>query len=143
MCSLPRTGDGAVKVLQEDIVVAAGLHLGKLQPLPLRAQVADIHQLGVTLVIAAGQDIRRGAGRVQRGQTGDSQLDAAVVQMDEIPRGRSKSLTLGRKSPAWFGSFPIVGSICIVVLSLFHLKRPPNWGCPITKRGRTISTATF
>lgn len=25
----------------------------------------------------------------------------------------------------------------------FHLKRPPNWGCPITKRGRTISTATF
>ena len=43
-------------------------------------------------------------------------------------RGRSKSLTLGRKPPAWFGSFPIVGSICIVVLSLFHLKRPPNWG---------------
>ena len=30
-----------------------------------------------------------------------------------------------------------------VVLSLFHLKRPPNWGCPIIKRGRTISTATF
>lgn len=34
-------------------------------------------------------------------------------------RGRSKSLTPGRKPPAWFGSFPIVGSICIVALSLF------------------------
>lgn len=61
----------------------------------------------------------------------------------KLEPGRSKSLTLGRKPPAWFGSFPIVGSICIVVLSLFHLKRLPNWGCPITKRGRTISTATF
>ena len=23
------------------------------------------------------------------------------------------------------------------------MKRPPNWGCPIIKRGRTILTATF
>ena len=73
------------KVLQEDIVVAAGLHLGKLQLLPLRAQVADVDQLRVTLVVAAGQDVRQGAGRVQRRQAGDSQLDAAVVQVDEIP----------------------------------------------------------
>ena len=28
-------------------------------------------------------------------------------------RGRSKSLTLGRKPPAWFGSCPIAVSICI------------------------------
>lgn len=61
----------------------------------------------------------------------------------KLEPGASKSLTPGRKPPAWFGSFPIVGSICIVVLSLFHLKRLLNWDCPIIKRGRTILTATF
>ena len=48
-----------------------------------------------------------------------------------------------RKPPAWFGSCPIAVSICIGELFPFRRKRLPNWGCPITKRGRTILTATF
>ncbi len=80
-----RAGDLAVEVLQEDVVVAAGLHLGKGQLLPLRPQVADVDELRVALVVAAGQDVRQGARRVQRGQAGDAQLDAPVVQVDEVP----------------------------------------------------------
>ena len=60
-----RTGDLAMEVLQEDIVVAAGLHLGKLQLLALRPQMADVDQLRVVLVVAAGQNVRQGVGGVQ------------------------------------------------------------------------------
>ena len=80
-----RTGDLPVEILQEDVVVAAGLHLGEGQLLPLRPQVADVDELRVPLVVPAGQDIRQGAGGVQRGQAGDAQLDAPVVQVDEVP----------------------------------------------------------
>ena len=79
------TGDFIVEVLQEDIVVAAGLHLGKAQLLPLGPQVADVDEFRVLLGVPGSQNVRQGVGGIQRSQAGDAQLDAAVVQMDEIP----------------------------------------------------------
>ena len=78
-------GDPPVEVLQEDVVVAAGLHLGKGQLLPVVPEVADVHQLRVPLVVPGLQDVRQGPGGVQGGEAGDSQLDAAVGQADEVP----------------------------------------------------------
>jgi len=80
-----RAGDLPAEILQEDVVVAAGLHLGEGQLLPLRPQMADVDELRVPLVVAAGQDVRQGTGRIQRGQAGNAQLDAPVVQVDEVP----------------------------------------------------------
>ena len=82
-------------------------------------------------------------GKLEPGAVKEFDTWQEAARLVSWSRGRSKSLTPGRKPPAWFGSFPIVGSICIVVLSLFHLKRLLNWDCPIIKRGRTILTATF
>ena len=54
-----------MEILQEDIVVAAGLHLGELQLLALAAQMADVDELRVVLIVAAGQNVRQGVGGVQ------------------------------------------------------------------------------
>ena len=80
-----RAGDLAVEVFQEDVIVSAGLQLGEFQLLTLAAEVADVDELRVPLVVAAGQNIRQRIGGIQRGQARDPQLDAAVVQMDEVP----------------------------------------------------------
>ena len=50
---------------QADVVVAGGLHLGKAQPAALPAHVVNVHQLGVHLVVAAGDDVGQRVGRVQ------------------------------------------------------------------------------
>ena len=47
--------------------------------------MADVDQLRVALVVAAGQNIRQRVGGIQRGQAGNPQLDAAMVQVDEVP----------------------------------------------------------
>ena len=52
-------------VVDDDVVVAGGLHLGKAQPAALPAHVVDVHQLGVHLVVAAGDDVGQRVGRVQ------------------------------------------------------------------------------
>ena len=46
-------GDVAVHVVDEDVVVAGGLHLDKMQLFMLRTHVVDVHQLGVLLAVAA------------------------------------------------------------------------------------------
>ena len=58
-------GDLPVPVLQEDVVVAAGLHLGEFQLLALRPQVADVDELRVVLVVPGGQNVRQCVGGVQ------------------------------------------------------------------------------
>lgn len=59
-----------MEVLQHDIVIAAGLQLGKTEALALGAEMADVDQLRVALVVAAGQNIRQRVGGIQRGQAG-------------------------------------------------------------------------
>jgi len=46
--------------------------------------MADVDQFGVLLGVAGGQNVRQRIGGIQRGQAGDAQLDAAVVQTDEV-----------------------------------------------------------
>ena len=77
-----------VKVLDVDIVVAGGLHFRKLQALALGAHVVDVHELGVALVVAAGDDVRQGVGRVERGEARDAELQRAAVQGNVIVHGR-------------------------------------------------------
>ena len=80
-----RAGNGFVKVFQEKIVIAAGLHFGKGQLLPLPAQMADVHQLRVALIVAGGQNVRQGGGGVQRGQARNAKLHRPVIQVDKVP----------------------------------------------------------
>ena len=47
--------------------------------------MADVDELCVVLIITAGQNVCQGVGGVQRGQAGNPQLDAAMVQVDEVP----------------------------------------------------------
>lgn len=81
-------GDVPVKILDVDIVIAGGLHFRKLQALALGAHVVDVHELGVVLVVAAGDDVRQGVGRVERGEARDAELQRAAVQGNVIVRGR-------------------------------------------------------
>ena len=57
-----RTGDAAVKVFDENIVVAAGVHLGEADLLPPGPHGIDVHQLHVAEGVTAGQDLRQGSG---------------------------------------------------------------------------------
>ena len=80
-----RTGDLPVEILQKDIVVAARLHFGERNALALVPQTANVNQLCIVLRIAGGQNIRQGAGGIQRSQAGDAELDTAAVEVDEVP----------------------------------------------------------
>ena len=63
-------GDAAVAVVKVNVVVAAGLHLGEGDFLPLGAQVVDVDELGVEQAVSRGGDVRERVGRVQRGHAG-------------------------------------------------------------------------
>ena len=76
--------DRAVEILDEDIVVAGRLHLGKgdlAAPLP---QPVDIDKFCVRLAVAAGDDVGKRVCRVERGQTGDRKLQRLAVQRDIV-----------------------------------------------------------
>jgi hypothetical protein len=51
-----RAGDLSVEVLDEDVVVAAGVHLGEANLLPPGTHGVDVHQLGILAVEAALND---------------------------------------------------------------------------------------
>ena len=76
--------DAAVEILDEDIVVAAALHLGELYTPPPEPHGVNVHQLRVLLSEAAGDDVRQGHGRVQGGEAGYAQLHGPPVQGDIV-----------------------------------------------------------
>ena len=73
-------GDGAVKVFKENIVIAAGLHLGKGDPHLPGAHVIDVDKLRVPEGEAAFNNLGQCAGRIRTGQTGNAQLHGTAVQ---------------------------------------------------------------
>ena len=82
-----RAGDRAFEVLDEDIVVARGLHLGKCETRLFGAHVIDVHQFRVRLRVAAGDDIRRGGRRVERGEQRNAARERVAVQGDVVVNG--------------------------------------------------------
>ena len=87
-------GDAAVAVVKIDVVVAAGLHLGESDFLPLGAQVVDVDELGVEQAVSRGGDVRERIGRVQRGHAGHRGQERLPVQRDVVvvraARGRAR-----------------------------------------------------
>ena len=80
-------GYGAVEVFDEDIVVARALHLGEadfLLPAPHRVY---IDKLGILLVEAACDDLRKSVCRVKARQAGYAELHRTAVQGDIVAHG--------------------------------------------------------
>ena len=82
-----RTGDDAALVVEENVVVAAALHFGEFQQALFAAHVVNVHQLGVHLIVARGDNICQGIGGVQAGQGGNAQLIGPVVQLNIVCNG--------------------------------------------------------
>ena len=82
-----RAGDDAALVVEENVVVAAALHFGEFQQALFAAHVVDVHQLGVHLIVARGDNICQGVGGVQAGQGGNAQLIGPVVQFNIVCNG--------------------------------------------------------
>ena len=79
-----RAGNGAVKIFNKRRVVATTLHFKKRHPLAGRAQVVDVHQLGVAFSKAAGKDVCQRARGVEGGQARDTKLHGTPVQRNKI-----------------------------------------------------------
>ena len=79
-----RAGDRGIVVVDVDVVAAGALHFGEAQFLAAGAQVIDVHQLGVGLVVAAGDDVGQRVGGVQRGKARHAQQHRLAMQRDVI-----------------------------------------------------------
>ena len=53
------TLNGVVKILYVNIIVAGGMHFGKMQHMPRGAHMIDVDKLGVVLAVPAGNNIRK------------------------------------------------------------------------------------
>ena len=82
-----RGGDAAVKVLDEDIVVAGAVHLGEGDFPPPQPHGVDVHQLGVALVVAAEGHVCQSLGGVQGSQAGNAQLHGLPMQGNVVTHG--------------------------------------------------------
>ena len=82
-----RGGDAAVKVLDEDIVVAGAVHLGEGDFPPPQPHGVDVHQLGVALVVAAEGHVGQSLSGVQGGQAGNAQLHGLPMQGNVVTHG--------------------------------------------------------
>ena len=79
-----RTGHRPIKILDEDVIIPTGLHLGEMYFLPPWAHMGDIHQLCVFIGEAAFDDLRQGSGGIYAGKAWDAQLHGASVEQDII-----------------------------------------------------------
>ena len=69
-----------------DIVVAAALHLDKVEPLALGAHIVDIDELGIYRTVTAFERIRQRVSRVYRGKARDIQHDSAPTELNVVER---------------------------------------------------------
>ena len=76
-----------MEVLHADQVVARAVHFGEPQGLAAAPQVVDVHQFGVILVEAAGDDVCQSVGGVQRGEAGHILLQGVPVQVGVFRHG--------------------------------------------------------
>ena len=74
-----------MKVLKENIVIAAGLHFGKAEFFPFAPQSANVNQFRIVLTVPGRQNIRQCVCGIQRRQARNAQLHTPPVQPDEIP----------------------------------------------------------
>ncbi len=80
-------GYHAVEVVEEDVVIAAGVHLGEAELELFGAQAVDVHKLGVELVVASGDAVCKGVRGVQRCEHRDAEQDCVMVHRDVVGYG--------------------------------------------------------
>ena len=73
-------GNPAVEILDENIIVAAGLHLGKTNYLLFLTHIVDIDKLGIAQCKAALDNIGKRIRRIKRGKTRYVKLHGAAVK---------------------------------------------------------------
>ena len=79
--------DALLEGVDEDIIIAGGLHLDETQLLAGGAHGVQVHQLRVPLGIAGQQGVRQSSSGVQAGKAGNAQGQGPAMQGDIFRQG--------------------------------------------------------
>ena len=79
-----RTAYFAVKIINKDIIVTAGLHFGERNFLPVLSHMVDVYKLGIFRPVPAFQHLKQRNGGIGRGHGRNALLHGKPMQCDEI-----------------------------------------------------------
>ena len=79
-CQRFGAGDSAIHIVEEDIVVAAALHLAEVEFHLLGSETVDIDELGIELIIPACNYVGESVGRIERSQHGYAEQNCMVMK---------------------------------------------------------------